>query len=252
MGNGDSDHLWSSVSNWYNIRMMTKVELVTRTEGVGLYENLSGGEIVEAVARHGKIKDYGKLINYLIKHKHWSPLEHIHFTFRIETARDISAQLMRHRSFHWQELSQRYDEIHEFMPIELRRQGETNRQVGEESFDPDVPVEHSLNGGFTKGTTNVPGSELVRKHLERTQELYAYLLRAGVARECARRILPMCSKTTVHMTGNLRDFLGYLNVRCEQGTQKEHREVALGIGRGLMKELPEIFIRIDWSQGGFM
>lgn len=214
---------------------MTKVELVTRTEGVGLYENLSGGEIVEAVARHGKIKDYGKLINYLIKHKHWSPLEHIHFTFRIETARDISAQLMRHRSFHWQELSQRYDEIHEFMPIELRKQGKTNRQVGDEVMGEDEFNYAALDN-----------------FLEQAKQLYQVMLDMGVARECARRILPMCSKTTVHMTGNLRDFLGYLNVRCEKGTQKEHREVALGIGRGLMKELPEIFIRIDWSQGGFM
>lgn len=223
---------------------MTKVELVTKTVGVGIYEGLEEGQLVEAVARHGKIKDYGKLMQYLIKHKHWSPLEHVHFTFRIETARDISAQMIRHRSFHWQELSQRYDKIQEFMPVELRKQGETNRQVGDEVFNPDVTTAGDL--------AQVSASDLVEDCVAYAQECYNKLIEAGVARECARRILPMCAKTVVHMTGNLRDFLGYLNVRCEEGTQKEHREVAMGIGRALNKEMPEIFNGLDWEQGGFM
>lgn len=223
---------------------MTKVELVTKTVGVGIYEGLSEGEMVEAVARHGKIKEYGKLIAYLIKHKHYSPLEHVHFTFRIETARDISAQMIRHRSFHWQELSQRYDMIQEFMPVELRKQGKTNRQVGDEVFDPMTTTSGDL--------AEWRASDMVADCLAYAQECYDKLIEAGVARECARRILPMCAKTVVHMTGNLRDFLGYLNVRCEEGTQKEHREVAMGIGRALNKEMPEIFNGLDWEQGGFM
>jgi thymidylate synthase (FAD) len=218
---------------------MTKVELVTKTEGVERYMSLTSDEIVEAVARHGEIKDAGKLIKYLIKHKHWSPLEHVHFTFRIETARDVSAQMMRHRSFHWQELSQRYDVIQEFMPIELRKQGTTNRQVGDEVFDP----EYARHG--------VSCSQAIELHIKKTQEMYDNLIREGVARECARRILPMCAKTVVHMTGNLRDFLGYLNVRCEAGTQKEHREVAMAIGKALEKEFPPL-AELDWKEGGFM
>ena len=218
---------------------MTKVELVTKTEGVNLYDSLSQGEIVEAVARHGKIKDAGKLIKYLIKHKHWSPLEHVHFTFRIETARDISAQMMRHRSFHWQELSQRYDMIQEFMPVELRKQGETNRQVGDKiiyddvmkGLNPNARVKHAIDLSF------VIYDELINKY--------------GVARECARRILPMAAMTVVHMTGNLRDFLAYLNVRCEEGTQKEHREVAMMIGNLLQCEFPELR-ELGWRKGGFM
>lgn len=225
---------------------MTKVELVTKTVGVGIYEGLEEGQLVEAVARHGKIKDYGKLMQYLIKHKHWSPLEHVHFTFRIETARDISAQMIRHRSFHWQELSQRYDKIQEFMPVELRKQGETNRQVGDEEFDPFV------FGNFGDNEREYPASDIAMYAINVAKEAYDALIKAGVARECARRILPMCAKTVVHMTGNLRDFLGYLNVRCEEGTQKEHREVAMGIGRALNKEMPEIFNGLDWEQGGFM
>lgn len=228
---------------------MTKVELVTKTVGVGIYEGLEEGQLVEVVARHGKIKEYGRLIRYLIEHKHYSPLEHVHFTFRIETARDISAQMIRHRSFHWQELSQRYDMIQEFMPVELRKQGKTNRQVGDEVFNPIIKGQILRNGFYASNTT---ASNAIKKHIEDTETLYQNLLSAGVARECARRILPMCAKTVVHMTGNLRDFLGYLNVRCEEGTQKEHREVAMGIGRALNKEMPEIFNGLDWEQGGFM
>ena len=220
-----------------------KVELVTKTQGVERYMSLTSDEIVEAVARHGKIKDAGKLIKYLIKHKHWSPLEHVHFTFRIETARDVSAQMMRHRSFHWQELSQRYDVIQEFEPVELRKQGATNRQVGDEVFNP-VYTDISGEG-------KVLASEAIERHILQTQILYNTLIDRGVARECARRLLPMCAKTVVHMTGNLRDFLGYLNVRCEAGTQKEHREVAMAIGLVLEKEFHPL-AELDWKGGGFM
>jgi thymidylate synthase (FAD) len=221
---------------------MTKVELVSKTQGVGIYDSLSQGEMVEAVARHGEKKDYGKLIKYLMKHKHWSPLEHVHFTFRIETARDISAQMMRHRSFHWQEQSQRYDVINDFMPIELRRQSKNNRQSSLKVFNPVV---------FQSDTRRQWASDTVDHALRTCKLAYDTLIEAGVARECARRILPMCAKTVVHMTGNLRDFLGYLNVRCEAGTQKEHRDVAMGIGEALEKEFPEL-AQIDWKQGGFL
>ena len=229
---------------------MTKVELVSKTQGVGLYDSLSQGEMVESVARHGEKKDYGRLIKYLMKHKHWSPLEHVHFTFRIETARDISAQMMRHRSFHWQELSQRYDIINEFMPIEIRMQGKTNRQVGDKIYDPECEYEFELNGGELH-SIKVPASAVIRNAQVAVDNAYRALLAAGVARECARRILPMCAKTVVHMTGNLRDFLGYLNVRCEEGTQKEHRDVAMGIGYILEQQFPEL-AAIDWKKGSFM
>lgn len=221
---------------------MNKVELVSQTQGVGIYEGMTAGQMVEAVARHGKIKEYGKLIYYLIRNKHWSPLEHVHFTFRIETSRDISAQMIRHRSFHWQELSQRYDEISEFMPVELRKQGKTNRQVGDEPFNPEV---------FADKPIKTTGNDVVNQVIQLSEFYYKILLDAGVAKECARRILPMCSKTVVHMTGNLRDFLGYLNVRCEEGTQKEHRDIALKIGWILEKQFPELQ-GIEWNKGNFM
>lgn len=208
--------------------------------------------MVEAVARHGKIKDYGKLIAYLLKHKHYSPLEHVHFTFRIETARDISAQMMRHRSFHWQELSQRYDVIQEFMPIELRKQGKTNRQVGDEVFIPFIRVDNNCDISGLEANTYT-AEYVIEQVIEDVQVLYNKLIEAGVARECARRILPMCAKTVVHMTGNLRDFLAFINVRAEAGTQKEHREIAIGIGQVLEAEFPKFKEQFpDWTEGGFM
>lgn len=243
---------------------MTKVELVTRTEGVGIYEGMSPGEIVEAVARHGKIKDYGRLIEYLMKHKHWSPLEHVHMGFRIETARDISAQMMRHRSFHWQELSQRYDVIQQFMPIEVREQGKTNRQVGDKVLANIVHTDQGFDflSEFGEKEENYillhsPEQEeaiiAMTNALYEAQHAYKLAIDSGIARECARRILPMCAKTVVHMTGNLRDFLAYINVRNEPGTQKEHREISQGIGEALAEEFPkfaEVFPQ--WEEGGFM
>lgn len=226
---------------------MTKVELVTTTIGVGRYAGLTPGQIVEAVARHGALKAYGRLIRYLMGNKHWSPLEHVHFGFRIETSRDISAQMIRHRSFHWQEFSQRYSKVQEFMPVELRRQGETNRQVGDEPLDP----RHILVGTDVDGKGYCPADLAIKSFLEHAKSLYNELVREGVAKECARRFLPMASKTVVHMTGNLRDFLGYLNVRCEAGTQKEHRDIALSIGEILEQEFPEL-TNINWREGGFM
>lgn len=239
---------------------MTKVEIVSRTQGVGIYQNLNAGEIVEAVARHGKIKDYGKLIRFLIAHRHWSPLEHVHFTFRIETSRDISAQMIRHRSFHWQELSQRYDEIHEIIPIDFRLQAEKNRQSsttrlgtywddGLVTFD----VKAVGNSGLKRIATQKQFDAMTRMAdaLNEVRAAYSDCIKAGIAKECARRGLPMASKTIVHMTGNLRDFLGYLNVRCEEDTQEEHREVAMGIGFCLETEFPEL-ASLNWKEGGFM
>ena len=242
---------------------MTKVELVARTQGVGLYNELDSGGIVEAVARHGKIKDYGKLITFLMKHKHWSPLEHVHFTFLIETSRDVSAQAMRHRSLHMQELSQRYDVIQDLMPVELRLQADKNRQSSSVSIGTiEFP---SSGGGFTiysaineKGEFVANGKQLgamrgLARAILEAREAYKECVDAGIARECARRGLPMCAKTVIHLTGNLRDFLAYINVRAEESTQKEHREVALGIGAALEREFPKFKETFpNWEQGNFM
>lgn len=220
-----------------------KVELVTKSVGVGKYKGMSAGQIIEAVARHGKIKSFGKLIKYLIDKLHWSPMEHMHYTFLIETSRAISAQIFRHGSLHFQETSQRYDEIQEFEGIELRMQGETNRQSSEEVFDPVI-----FDGTFYPANASL----LIKEHLSDTMCLYKELLEAGVARECARMILPMTSKTTIHVTGNIRDLFAFLNVRCDSHAQKEVRDIATAMGEILEKEMPEVMENLDWRNGMFM
>lgn len=229
-----------------------KVELVNKTVGVGRYENLSNEEIVAAVARHGKIKeDNGKLVKYLMDNKHWSPLQHISFSFKIETSRAISAQIFRHRSLHFQETSQRYEEIQEFEPIELRREHPTNRQSSTEIFNPGLVMFTNPYTGEDEGDM-FDAQTVIKEYLDDISKFYNKLIKAGVARETARMILPMCSKTTIHVSGTLRDLLAFLNIRLDLHTQKECRDIATAMGEELEKELPEIFKNIDWRNGLFM
>ena len=222
-----------------------KVELVTKSVGVGRYKGMSAGQIIEAVARHGKIKEYGKLIKFLVKHKHWSPMEHMHYTFRVETSRAISAQIFRHKSLHFQELSQRYDVIQEVDDIELREQAVKNRQSSIDVFDPKITLSETLKHYMS-------ASKLIENHLFETQNLYNKLLKSGVAKECARMILPMGSKTTIHITGNVRDLFAFLNVRCDSHAQKEVQDIALKMGEFLELEMPEVMKSLNWRKGMFM
>lgn len=233
-----------------------KVELVSKMVGVGKYEKLTSEEIVSAIARHGIIKeDKGKLVKYLIDNKHFSPLDMINFGFEIETSRAIGRQLLRHWSIKPQEHSQRYSDRVQFEPIELRREHPTNRQSSTEVFDPKV-VSHT-EPVYTQGFTGdweveVKASELIEAHLRRTEEVYKKLLSKGVAKECARMILPEATTTTMTMNGSLRSWLAFLNIRLEEHTQKEAREIATLIGESLEKELPNVFGTIDWKNGMFM
>ncbi len=228
-----------------------KVELVSQTEGVGIYEHLNNSEIIAAVARHGVIKeDNGRLVKYLMDHKHWSPLQHVTFGFKIETRRSISAQIFRHRSLNGQEWSLRYDEPVGFEEIDLRKEHPTNRQSSTESFDPLITRTQVVDGN--PYTEDHQASVLINKLLEKTEVLYQELIEAGVAKECARDILPLCTKTTIHITGTLRDLLGFMNVRCDEHAQKEVRDIATLIGEELESKLPDIFSKIDWRNGLFM
>jgi thymidylate synthase (FAD) len=165
-----------------------------------------------------------KLIRYLIKHKHWSPFEHISCTFEIKTSRAIAAQILRHRSFTFQEFSQRYAQATSLEKIEWRKQGKTNRQVGDESIELPAHLQVTVNNlqNLIKGT-------------------YDTLIEAGIAKESARMILPLNTSTTIYMTGSLRSWIHYLELRCAEGTQKEHRDIALDIKKCLEKEFPETF-----------
>jgi thymidylate synthase (FAD) len=228
------------------------VELISRTEGVGIYEGLSKNDIISSIARHGTIKnDSGKLIRYLISNKHWSPLQHISFGFKIETRRSISAQIFRHRSLNGQEWSLRYAEPLGFEEIELRREHPTNRQSSSEVFNPGIVKYNNSWTGEDKGDM-IDAQTILKEYFQDVESLYNKLIKVGIAKECARDILPLCTKTTIHITATLRDLLGFLNVRCDEHAQKEVRDIATRIGEELEKELPEIMSTIDWRNGLFM
>ena len=225
---------------------MSKVELISKTIGLNSYEKLDNNEIIAAIARHGTVKENGgKLVKYLMCNKHWSPLQHISFGFKIETRRSISAQIFRHRSLNGQEWSLRYAEPLGFEHIELRREHPTNRQSSSEIFDPVLDIV-DYNFGEIKA------SDRIQKLMYDIENLYKELIESGVAKECARDILPLCTKTTIHITGTLRDLLGFLNTRCDVHAQFEIRDIATRIGEELEKELPEIMSTIDWRNGLFM
>lgn len=174
--------------------------------------------------------DYAKLIKYLIKHKHFSPFEHSFATFEIKTSRAIAAQILRHRSFSFQEFSQRYSEVTDFEPIELRKQAEKNRQSSTDIFDPELEA----YGG------NVSASELIESALENLKWTYQELIKAGVAKESARFILPATTQTTLYMSGSCRSWLTYLNLRLADDVQKEHRLIAVEIAKILKEHYPTV------------
>ena len=211
------------------------VELSAKT--VPQIDGVSTADFAAYVARIGKSKDDPeKLMKYLVKHHHWSPFEHTFFTFKIRTSRAIGRELLRHRSFTFQELSQRYEAVMEFEPIELRAQAEKNRQSSEDMIDPMVDD----NFGVFEAMP-VKASIMVNQVLDIVQDLYEELLKAGVARECARMILPECTMTTILMTGSLRSWIHFLAIRDEGAAQKEMQLVAKEIKNILIQEVPLIF-----------
>jgi len=152
-----------------------------------------------------------RLLKYLIKHKHWSPFEMANMCLEIYTQRDISAQIIRHRSFHFQEFSQRYAETEQAKIPKFRRQDSRNRQNSIDDLN-DEQIDLL--------------EELTYKHIKEGYELYQTMLEMGVAKETARRHLPMCSPTRIYMNGTLRDWIHYINLRTDKGTQWEHRTIA--------------------------
>ena len=178
-----------------------------------------------------------KLINYLIKHKHWSPFEFVDLTVQITTRRSIAAQILRHRSFSFQEFSQRYSAATNVQEINIRKQAEKNRQSSSDSFDPILSESIITN---YKASGQIKASEAVSNYLEASMRLYSELINAGVAREVARDILPLATETTLYMKGSLRSWLTYLNVRLHNTTQKEHRDIAVEIKNIIIKNFPTI------------
>lgn len=170
-----------------------------------------------------KYEDAG-LIKYLIKNKHWSPFETVSVTIEFETSLAIATQILRHRSFTFQQFSMRYAEATTFEPVELRRKGSTNRQSSIEVEGDFDLLEQEFN-----------------TLLGKIKEFYDKMLSCGVANESARFILPQCTTTKMYMTGSLRSWLHYLDIRTEEHVQKEHRLLAEGFRTLLEAEFPKTF-----------
>ena len=177
---------------------------------------------------------YAGLLKYCIKHNHWSVFEQSTMTLEIETTRAIAAQILRHRSFTYQEFSQRYAASTTLGDIdlpELRRQDEKNRQNSTDDLDPKL-VE-SLN----KQMDTLFSSAL---------SLYNQMLEDGVAKECARMVLPLCTPTRIYMTGSCRSWIHYINLRSAHGTQKEHMEIAEECRSVFTKQFPVVSEALEW------
>ena len=168
----------------------------------------------------GNMDTAHKLLKYCIDNGHWSIFEQVNIGFEVVTSRAISAQILRHWSIKPQEFSQRYAEVVEIEPIEIRMQGATNRQSSEDVFDPIINL---------KSLGSMLASEAINDLLKLTKEMYVALLEAGVARECARMILPMASQTTLYLNGSVRSWIHFFQQRKSLHTQKEHRVIANAI-----------------------
>ena len=177
---------------------------------------------------------YAGLLKYCIKHNHWSVFEQSSMTLEIETTRAIAAQILRHRSFTYQEFSQRYAASTTLGDIdlpELRRQDEKNRQNSTDDLDPEL-VEKLNKQMITLFSSS--------------KALYESMLKQGVAKECARMVLPLCTPTRIYMTGSCRSWIHYINLRSAHGTQKEHMEIAEACRKVFTEQFPAVSEALDW------
>ena len=176
------------------------------------------------------------LLSYCIKHGHWSVFEQAHMTVEIETTRGLAAQILRHRSFTFQEFSQRYADvshIREDIPLpELRSQDLKNRQNSIDDVDPAVVKR------FNKD---------MRAHFDASIDLYKSMLHAGIAKECARFVLPLATPTRLYMTGSCRSWIHYINLRSAHGTQKEHMELVESVKTIFAEQFPTVSQALDWD-----
>jgi thymidylate synthase (FAD) len=205
---------------------MSKVTLIHSTK--------DGDELIAYMARvsnptNQNNKNSSKLIKYLIKHKHWSPFEMVNMCVEINTTRSISAQILRHRSFSFQEFSQRYANVEELelpTPPNLRLQDPKNRQNSIED---------------TKLLNKEQLEYVIRTNYIQTYDLYKSMLASGIAKECAREVLPMGTPTRLYMNGTLRSWIHYCDLRTANGTQKEHRDIADNCKQLIKTQFPLTF-----------
>ena len=177
------------------------------------------------------------LLGYCIKHGHWSVFEQAHMTVEIETTRGLAAQILRHRSFTYQEFSQRYADVsyirEDITLPELRSQDLKNRQNSIDDVDP-VKVE-----SFNKE---------MRVLFDQSIDLYKKMLHAGIAKECARFVLPLATPTRIYMTGSVRSWVHYIDLRSAHGTQKEHMDLVENVRKIFVEQFPIVSEALGWKQ----
>ncbi len=175
------------------------------------------------------------LLSYCIKHGHWSVFEQAHMTIEINTTRGLAAQILRHRSFTFQEFSQRYADsslLGDKIPLfEIRRQDEKNRQNSIDDVDPFLIQKYEVK---------------IEKHFKQAMKIYQEMLKDGIAKECARFVLPLATPTRLYMTGSIRSWIHYIDLRASHGTQKEHTEIVNQIKSIFVDELPVVSEALEW------
>ena len=181
-------------------------------------------------------ENYAGLLRYCIKHEHWSVFEQSFMTLQIETTRGLAAQILRHRSFTFQEFSQRYADsnlLGEIELPELRRQDIKNRQNSIDDLDPAIvdKLEKQMNTLFSSSIS-----------------LYNQMLESGVAKECARFVLPLATPTRLYMTGSCRSWIHYINLRSAHGTQKEHMDIANDCKKLFIEKYPTVAEALEWTK----
>ena len=179
-------------------------------------------------------ENFSGLLRYCINHQHWSVFEQSSMTLEIETTRGIAAQILRHRSFTYQEFSQRYADsnlLGEIELPELRRQDNKNRQNSIDDLEPEMveKFNRQMNTLFSSAFG-----------------LYNQMLQAGVAKECARFVLPLATPTKLYMTGSCRSWIHYINLRSAHGTQKEHMDIANTCKKIFIEQFPAVSEALDW------
>ena len=179
-------------------------------------------------------ENFSGLLRYCISHQHWSVFEQSSMTLEIETTRGIAAQILRHRSFTYQEFSQRYADsnlLGEIELPELRRQDDKNRQNSIDDLEPEMveKFNRQMNTLFSSAFG-----------------LYNQMLQAGVAKECARFVLPLATPTKLYMTGSCRSWIHYINLRSAHGTQKEHMDIANTCKKIFIEQFPAVSEALDW------
>ena len=179
--------------------------------------------------------NYAKLLGYCIKHNHWSVFEQSFMTLEIETTRGLAAQILRHRSFTYQEFSQRYADsslLGDTIPLpELRRQDTKNRQNSIDDVDPFLIQKYEM---------------LMQDYFKQGMDLYQKMLDDGIAKECARFVLPLATPTRLYMSGSCRSWIHYITLRSANGTQKEHMEIAEACKKIFAEQFPTVAEALEW------